>query len=162
MAQSLPPPSSPEPLKLTQYQVLQQKLQEQREKSRVRMARYRQNLKTAPPDKQEASKQRAREARARYREKNRSDLAAALRCKRLVEFSNKFGFEAYEAKVQRRAERARIRSERMRRKARPRVRGKPRKRAPSSEPDADESGSESDDSSDTDADMQAPLRRCFK
>ncbi|KAJ6477912.1 hypothetical protein C8R47DRAFT_1075257 [Mycena vitilis] len=122
------------------------KQQEQREKSRLRMARYRENLKAAPPEKQEASKERARAARARYREK---------------EFTNKYGFEAYERKVQRRAERAQRRSERMRRKQRPQARGKPRKRAPRSvsEDDEDESGSDSSVSSDTDTDPHAPLRR---
>ncbi|KAJ7675665.1 hypothetical protein DFH06DRAFT_1122491 [Mycena polygramma] len=77
-----------------------------------------------------------------------------------TEFSNKFGFLAYEAKIQRKTERKRIRMERQRRKERLQARGKPKRRAPARsdfESDADESGDTS--SSDTDdSDVATPLR----
>ncbi|KAJ7893920.1 hypothetical protein B0H14DRAFT_2559544 [Mycena olivaceomarginata] len=113
----------------------QRKLEEQRVKTRARMARYRLNLKSVPPEKQEASKQRAREARARYRDRNQPDLLAAARCKRMGAYPER------EAATQ--------------------AKGKPRRRAPVSHSDADESNDGSDDSSDTDdSDPETPLRLC--
>ncbi|KAJ7603092.1 hypothetical protein DFH06DRAFT_1152164 [Mycena polygramma] len=90
--------------------------------------------------------------------RNRRDLLDAARCKRIVEFSNKFGFLAYEAKIQRKTERKRIRMERQRRKARLQARGKPRKRAPArSDSDADESSDGSSSSDTDDSDVDTPM-----
>ncbi|KAJ7506187.1 hypothetical protein B0H11DRAFT_1904082 [Mycena galericulata] len=109
----------------------QRKRAEQREKGRVRMARHRLKLKSASVEEQEANRQRAREARARYREND---------------FASKFGYLAYEAKIERRLERAHARNEKKRRKSRLQALGKPKpsnfRRAVSSEDDRDRSDTE--------------------
>ncbi|KAJ7604873.1 hypothetical protein DFH06DRAFT_1349006 [Mycena polygramma] len=53
---------------LTQHQVMLMKKEEQKRKTRERMARYRRQLKELPPEVQEAAKARARDARLRYRQ----------------------------------------------------------------------------------------------
>ncbi|KAJ7431199.1 hypothetical protein B0H11DRAFT_1941969 [Mycena galericulata] len=134
---------------LTNYEFMQRKIAEQREKTRHRMTQYRLRLKSAPPEAQEATRQRAREARARYREKNRLALINAARCHRkeyvnstpphpplpslaialtASEFERTHGTLAANAKAERRLERQRLRIERTRRKGRLQAAGKPKSR----------------------------------
>ncbi|KAJ7928682.1 hypothetical protein B0H13DRAFT_1860255 [Mycena leptocephala] len=79
--------------------------------------RYRLRLKSAPAEEQEAATQRAREARARYRDKNREHLKDLARCQRIVDFGKKHGMLVYEQKLQQRLARRRLRSERPRRRS---------------------------------------------
>ncbi|KAJ7635970.1 hypothetical protein DFH06DRAFT_1336118 [Mycena polygramma] len=53
---------------LTQHELMQKKKEEQKRKTRERMARYRRQLKELPPEVQEAAKARARDAHLRYRQ----------------------------------------------------------------------------------------------
>ncbi|KAJ7666953.1 hypothetical protein DFH06DRAFT_1470079 [Mycena polygramma] len=65
---------------LTQRDLIARRKEEQRAKSRARMVRYRSGLKDLPKEEQEAVRERARQARARYRYKVRQagkDLLAA-------------------------------------------------------------------------------------
>ncbi|KAJ7026090.1 hypothetical protein C8F04DRAFT_1190896 [Mycena alexandri] len=120
----------------------ERKKQEAREKTRVRMARYRLKLKSAPAEEQEASKVRAREARARYREKNRTDMLASARCKRIEEFGNKYGLLAFEAKLRRSFEKKCLKFERRRRKGRPHVK---KHALPVAQSDADDDEDDDED-----------------
>ncbi|KAJ7441802.1 hypothetical protein B0H11DRAFT_1932727 [Mycena galericulata] len=131
----------------------QRKIAEQREKTRHRMTQYRLRLKSAPLEAQEATRQRAREARARYRQKNRLQLMTAARCKRIDDFELTHGTLAADAKAERRLDRQRLRSERTRRKGRLLAAGKvkSRKRAAPVE-----SSSSEDDQSDEDRATPSP------
>ncbi|KAJ7429224.1 hypothetical protein B0H11DRAFT_1945579 [Mycena galericulata] len=137
------PPTAPDsrsPPDLTQYQLMLQKRDEQRRKTRERMVRHRLKLKSAPPEQQEASRQRAREARARYREKNRIQLMIMSRARRIEEFGHKYGMVALEAKFEKSLERKRLKIEKKRRKGRISAPGKPisNKRQRDAEPSSDE------------------------
>ncbi|KAJ7169143.1 hypothetical protein C8R43DRAFT_945102 [Mycena crocata] len=60
----------------------QMKKEEQRAKTRARMARYRARLKELPLEEQMVAHERARIARARYRDNHRLELRANARCLR--------------------------------------------------------------------------------
>ncbi|KAJ7612812.1 hypothetical protein DFH06DRAFT_1344899 [Mycena polygramma] len=68
--------SPPRLLPLSEIREL--KKQEQRMKSRLRMARLRKKLKQLPPEQQEPYKVRARHARARYRETHRQEKTSCV------------------------------------------------------------------------------------
>ncbi|KAJ7022483.1 hypothetical protein C8F04DRAFT_1272593 [Mycena alexandri] len=85
---------------LTEYQLMQLKKQQQREKTRARMARYRQKMKELPEGEKEEILGRARAARARYRERNRVKLLDTAKCKHRAAFEAKYGAQAYEAKLE--------------------------------------------------------------
>ncbi|KAJ6449812.1 hypothetical protein C8R47DRAFT_1084620 [Mycena vitilis] len=87
---------------------------------------YRSKLKELSPEEQEAATLRAREARARYRERHRAELLHVARCKRLAAYAEKYGMAAYEAKIERKEQRMLERQERPRR----RDRVKPSKKSP--------------------------------
>ncbi|KAJ7102963.1 hypothetical protein C8R43DRAFT_1141085 [Mycena crocata] len=130
---------------LTEYQLMQQKREEQKAKTRARMARragilysqfaslmrfrYRLKLKQASAEEQEEAQTRARAARARYRERNRTQLLYAAKCKRIVEFTTKYGQAAYDEKTEDRRRRREERQTRPRRnlKVRP---AKPKSSSP--------------------------------
>ncbi|KAJ6450234.1 hypothetical protein C8R47DRAFT_1230346 [Mycena vitilis] len=122
--------------------------------------RYRLRLKSAPPQEREASLQRAREARARYREKNRSQLLTTARCKRIGEFGRKYGLAAFEAKIERRIARKYAKAERRRRKSRVQAKGKPR-RAPAQSSGSSGEDGEDEDEDDSDSDPGKPMRGPF-
>ncbi|KAJ7437060.1 hypothetical protein B0H11DRAFT_2255623 [Mycena galericulata] len=108
---------------LTNYEFMQRRIAEQREKTRHRMTQSVSpiQLKSAPPETQEATR-----LRARYREKNRIQLKDAARRHRSEDFERKHGHAASEAKADQRLERQRLRSERPRRRGRLQARGKPK------------------------------------
>ncbi|KAJ7457080.1 hypothetical protein FB451DRAFT_1564459 [Mycena latifolia] len=108
---------------MTQYQLIfrrQAKKEEQREKTRARMARYRLKLKELPMEEQKAATERARLARARYRESHRLELRTSAKCLRAHHYAAKYGDDAYKAKVQQKFERMEEK-DRKRRTVRPRV-----------------------------------------
>ncbi|KAJ6577832.1 hypothetical protein B0H19DRAFT_1229828 [Mycena capillaripes] len=98
----------------TVYEVMQLTKAEHREKTRDRMARsafirildprlahvilvrYRQQLKQRPSEEQEAAKERARQARARWREKEQARITRA------ENFVAKHGKEVHQAKLEKR------------------------------------------------------------
>ncbi|KAJ6464307.1 hypothetical protein C8R47DRAFT_1224822 [Mycena vitilis] len=122
--------SSPPLTSLTERHVMQRKKEQHREQTRARMMRsttmrppdlntthppsprYRTKLKEMPDDEQEAALDRARAARARYRERNRVALLNAARCKRHAAYAEKFGQEALDAKLERKRQREAEKQER--------------------------------------------------
>ncbi|KAJ7018843.1 hypothetical protein C8F04DRAFT_1192234 [Mycena alexandri] len=104
----------------------QLKKQEQREKTRARMARYRQKMKELPDPEKEEVLRRARAARAKYREKNRTRLLDAAKGKRRAEFELKHGVKAYEARLEAQRQRQLEAHERPRRRSRVRSTKKPK------------------------------------
>ncbi|KAJ7715851.1 hypothetical protein DFH07DRAFT_974075 [Mycena maculata] len=63
-------------------------------------SQYRERLKTAPAEEQEARRQRAREACVRYRAKNRIQLMVMTRARRIQDFGSKYGLVAFERKME--------------------------------------------------------------
>ncbi|KAJ7707281.1 hypothetical protein B0H16DRAFT_1481576 [Mycena metata] len=116
---------------VTQAELMKLKKDEQRIKTRLRMALLRKRLKESTVEEQQAAKERARMARARYRDSHRSQLRQHARDKRASKrFSAEHGDEAYEAKCR---ERQLEDSLRTRRAVRPRVpNGQGHKRRPPS------------------------------
>ncbi|KAJ7886947.1 hypothetical protein B0H13DRAFT_2342687 [Mycena leptocephala] len=133
MPSSRPRPTSPSDL--TQYQLMQRKKEEQRAKTRACMARYRSKLKDPSLEDQEAAVIRAREARARYRERNRLQLLHTAKCKQQAAYAEKYGVEAYGAKMELKQQRQKDKQDHPR--CRDRV--KPSKSSDSRDPDLDES-----------------------
>ncbi|KAJ7139278.1 hypothetical protein C8R44DRAFT_764167 [Mycena epipterygia] len=78
----IPPPPPPSTRLLTQYDLMQLRKEEQRAKTRVRMAKYRAGLKALPVEVQQEAQERARAARARYRERHRVELRENAKCRR--------------------------------------------------------------------------------
>ncbi|KAJ7041933.1 hypothetical protein C8F04DRAFT_1252415 [Mycena alexandri] len=93
---------------LTQSDLMELKKLDQREKTRQRMARYRAQLKTLPSEAQEAAHERARTARARYRANHRLQLRLYARGARAKEYTDEHGIEAYQAKMEAKMERKRL------------------------------------------------------
>ncbi|KAJ6458988.1 hypothetical protein C8R45DRAFT_942404 [Mycena sanguinolenta] len=85
---------------LTQLDLMQTKKQEQRAKTRARMARYRAKLKELPLEEQEGAQERARLAHARYRANHRTQLRLRARDDRASQYAEKHGVEAYKAKLE--------------------------------------------------------------
>ncbi|KAJ7770731.1 hypothetical protein B0H16DRAFT_1715385 [Mycena metata] len=120
---------------ITEYDLMQLKKQQQREKTRARMARfdsYRQKIKELPDVQKEEALHRARAARAKYRERNRVKLLDNARGKRRAAFEAKHGPQAYEARLEARRQRELEAHERPR--CRTRVGATKKSRPPSSPP----------------------------
>ncbi|KAJ7023322.1 hypothetical protein C8F04DRAFT_1193573 [Mycena alexandri] len=99
----------------------QLKKEEQRIKTRHRMARLRERLKASTLEEQEAAKERARLARARYRDSHRSELREHARDMRAKQFAAEHGVEAYKAKLEMSRQKQLKSSMRTRRAVRPKV-----------------------------------------
>ncbi|KAJ6493942.1 hypothetical protein C8R47DRAFT_1069900 [Mycena vitilis] len=134
--------SSPTPCTLTEYQLMYplafvlslpyslpahslHKKELHRAQTRARMSRYHQKVKELPPEEQEQVVLRAREARARYRERHHAELLKAARTKRMEyvppsvdTYAEKYGEEALQAKLDRKRERQLEKQERQRRRDR--------------------------------------------
>ncbi|KAJ7488155.1 hypothetical protein FB451DRAFT_732861 [Mycena latifolia] len=94
----LPPAPSPPPSTdsksttgLTASEIQAQRRAERNEKSRLRMARKRAELKTRPWEEQQQAAARSRAHRATYREKNREALKNAEALRRATLHERKFG-----------------------------------------------------------------------
>ncbi|KAJ7802264.1 hypothetical protein B0H13DRAFT_2389684 [Mycena leptocephala] len=111
----------PDAESLTPHQQREKKIEIEREQARA--SRYRLRLKAAPEEDQEVATKRAREARAKYREKNRVFLKDRARCARIVEYGNKYGLHTFEEKVKQKIERQCLARERRRRISRVRAKG---------------------------------------
>ncbi|KAJ7075704.1 hypothetical protein B0H15DRAFT_956202 [Mycena belliarum] len=86
-----------------------------RQKARERMARNRRLLKQMPKEDQEEARERAREVQARYRKRNRLELAQAQSCRRMEAFIEKYGQEAWDTKVESRWNKIKARADQVRR-----------------------------------------------
>ncbi|KAJ7662249.1 hypothetical protein DFH06DRAFT_1325563 [Mycena polygramma] len=123
---------------LTHAQLILRKQEQHRAQTRARMSRsrhpfqhlrvdcpyssnatrYRSKLKELPPEEQEEALQRARAARARYRQRNHAELLHSARSKRHAAYAEKFGEEALQEKLQRQRQRQLEKQERPRRRDR--------------------------------------------
>ncbi|KAJ7130580.1 hypothetical protein C8R44DRAFT_872368 [Mycena epipterygia] len=106
---------------MTQYNLMQLKKEEQRAKTRARKARQRAELKNLPDEEQKAAHDRARAARARYRDSHHVGLRANAKITRAEKYAAKHGTEAYEAKVERKRQKQLAEEGKRRRNVRPRV-----------------------------------------
>ncbi|KAJ7040186.1 hypothetical protein C8F04DRAFT_1178281 [Mycena alexandri] len=132
-------PSSSSPTKpassvkfVTQAELMKLKKEEQRIKTRIRMARLRERLKELTLEEQQAAKERARLARARYRDSHRSQLREHARDQRASKrFAAEQADDVYEEEQAKRREMQLEDSLRTRRAVRPRVpNGQGHKRRP--------------------------------
>ncbi|KAJ7440226.1 hypothetical protein FB451DRAFT_1191679 [Mycena latifolia] len=89
-----PPLTSKYEKPLTLYQIETQRRAERNEKSRIRMAQKRAELKARPLEEQEEAAERERGYQAKYRERHRRSLRLWESLRRLALYEERYGSEA--------------------------------------------------------------------
>ncbi|KAJ7117332.1 hypothetical protein C8R43DRAFT_960630 [Mycena crocata] len=102
-----PPMNSKHDSGPSDYEIKAQRLQERNEKSRLRMARKRAELKTRPIEEQLLAAERDRAHQATYRERHRNDLRVWEAQRRIEVYKKRFGPAAYAAYSRAKRERKR-------------------------------------------------------